>query len=61
MHHFTPWSALAGGALIGLAASLLLIALGISRASPRSLVATLTFIASGIVAVLLTRLLGGGA
>jgi len=141
MHHFTPWSALAGGALIGLAASLLLVALGrvagisgilsgllmpvrgdiawralfvvglllsglvarvlspelvttsprsmltiaaagllvgvgtrlgngctsghgvcgISRASPRSLVATVTFIASGIVAVLLTRLLGGGA
>lgn len=28
MHDFTPWSALAGGALIGLAASILLLALG---------------------------------
>jgi hypothetical protein len=28
MHNFTPWSALAGGALIGLAASLLLVANG---------------------------------
>lgn len=28
MHNFTPWSALAGGALIGVAASLLLIANG---------------------------------
>lgn len=28
MHDFTPWSALAGGALIGLAASVLLVLLG---------------------------------
>lgn len=28
MHDFTPWSALAGGALIGLAASVLLLGLG---------------------------------
>lgn len=28
MHNFTPWSALAGGALIGVAASLLLVANG---------------------------------
>ncbi len=28
MHDFTPWSALAGGALIGLSASILLLALG---------------------------------
>jgi uncharacterized protein len=141
MHDFTPWSALAGGALIGLAASLLLLAngriagisgilsgllvrqrgdvawralfvaglliagltawllspahlgasprslatiavagllvgvgtrigngctsghgvCGLSRLSPRSLAATLTFIASGVVAVLVTRLLGGGS
>jgi uncharacterized membrane protein YedE/YeeE len=139
MHDFTPWSALAGGALIGLAASLLLLAngriagisgilsgmlvrqrgdvawralfvaglviaglvaqllspaqlgssprslvmlaaagllvgvgtrlgngctsghgvCGLSRLSPRSLAATLTFIASGVLAVLATRLLGG--
>ena len=141
MHDFTPWSSLAGGALIGLAASLLLLVsgriagvsgivtglllrqrgevawralfvaglviaglaaallapeqlgrsprslaiiagagllvgigtrlgngctsghgvCGLSRLSPRSLAATLTFIASGIVTVLATRLLGGGS
>ena len=32
---------------------------GISRLSPRSLVATVTFIASGALAVVLARLLGG--
>lgn len=137
--HFTPWASLAGGALIGLASSLLLLAnghvagvsgilgsavrhpsragawrwafllglvcggtalafalpsavapsprsmitvavagllvglgtgtgsgctsghgvCGLSRFSPRSLVATLTFIATGAAAVLATRLLGG--
>jgi hypothetical protein len=141
MHDFTPWSALVGGALIGLAASLLLLAngriagisgilggllirqrgdvawralfvaglgiaglvaqlfapahlgrsprslamlaaagllvgvgtrlgngctsghgvCGLSRLSPRSLAATLTFIASGMLAVLTTRLLGAGS
>ena len=141
MHNFTPWSALAGGMMIGLAASLMLIGsgrvtgisgmlsgllqpvrgdigwralfmlglllagavayvatpdqlgasprslgliavagllvgvgtrigngctsghgvCGISRLSPRSLIATLTFIASGVIAVLLTRLLGGAS
>lgn len=141
MHDFTPWSALAGGALIGLSASLLLVALGrvagisgilagvlmpvrgdfawralfvaglllagllasalapelvtasprslaavgaagllvgvgtrlgngctsghgvcgLSRLSQRSLVATVTFIASGVVTVLATRLIGGGS
>jgi uncharacterized membrane protein YedE/YeeE len=139
MHDFTPWSALAGGALIGLAASLLLLGngriagisgivsgllvrqrgdvawralfvaglvlagvfaqlvspehlgrsasslaataaagllvgvgtrlgngctsghgvCGLSRLSPRSLAATLTFIASGMLLVALVRLLGG--
>ena len=34
---------------------------GLSRLSPRSLAATLTFIASGMLAVLATRLLGGGS
>jgi uncharacterized membrane protein YedE/YeeE len=117
MHNFTPWSALAGGALIGLAASLLLVAngriagisgviggllapvrgdvawrsffvlgllgagvvaalvspaatrigngctsghgvCGISRLSPRSIVATISFIAAGIAAVALSRALG---
>jgi uncharacterized protein len=141
MHDFTPWSSLAGGALIGLSASLLLLVsgriagvsgivtglllrqrgdvawralfvaglviagltaallapeqlgssprslamiaaagllvgigtrlgngctsghgvCGLSRLSPRSLAATLTFIASGVVTVLATRLLGGGS
>jgi uncharacterized membrane protein YedE/YeeE len=141
MHDFTPWSALAGGALIGLAASLLLVVsgriagisgllggilfptrgdvswrvlflvgmvaaggiavalapqtfggsprgllalaaagllvgvgtrigngctsghgvCGLSRLSPRSLVATLTFMATGIGTVLLLRVLGGGS
>lgn len=141
MHNFTPWSALAGGMMIGLAASLMLIGsgrvtgisgmlsgllqpvrgdiawrvlfmigllvagavayittperigasprslaliavagllvgagtrigngctsghgvCGISRLSPRSLIATLTFIASGVIAVLFTRLLGGAS
>ena len=141
MHNFTPWSALAGGMMIGLAASLMLIGsgrvtgisgmlsgllqpvrgdiawralfmigllvagavayittpeqigasprslalivvagllvgagtrigngctsghgvCGISRLSPRSLIATLTFIASGVIAVLVTRLLGGAS
>jgi uncharacterized membrane protein YedE/YeeE len=32
---------------------------GISRLSPRSLIATVTFIASGVVVVMVTRLLGG--
>jgi uncharacterized membrane protein YedE/YeeE len=139
MYDFTPWSALAGGALIGLAASLMLLALGrvagvsgmiggllvpargevawrayflvglltagglaaalapeqlgvssrsigalalagllvgagtrigngctsghgvcgVSRLSPRSLWATLTFVASGMATVALLRLLGG--
>lgn len=139
MHNFTPWSALAGGALIGIAASLLLVAngriagisgvlggllapvrgdvawrvffvlgllgagvaatllspeaigasprslwrlavagllvgvgtrigngctsghgvCGISRLSPRSVVATASFIAAGIAAVALSRALGG--
>lgn len=138
MHDFTPWSGLAGGALMGLAASLLLLAnghvagisgilrgllvrrggvawrglfvaglvlaglaaqwlsperlgvpprslglialagllvgvgtcvgsgcpsghgvCGLSRQSPRSLAATLTFIASGIVVVAIIRMLGG--
>jgi uncharacterized membrane protein YedE/YeeE len=141
MHDFTPWSALAGGALIGLAASLLLLAngriagisgilsgllvrqpgdvawrawflaglvlagvlgqvlapesiglsprslaltavagllvgvgtrlgngctsghgvCGISRLSARSLAATATFIAAGVAAVLVVRLLGGAS
>jgi len=34
---------------------------GISRLSPRSLIATATFIASGVLAVFLTRWLGGGS
>jgi uncharacterized membrane protein YedE/YeeE len=34
---------------------------GVSRLSPRSLVATLTFIASGVLTVTLLRWLGGGA
>jgi uncharacterized protein len=34
---------------------------GLSRLSPRSLVATLTFILSGVVTVTLMRWLGGGA
>jgi len=139
MHDFTPWSALAGGALIGLAASLLLLAVGrvagisgmigglllpargevawracflagllavgvlagalapervgishgslgtlalagllvgvgtrlgngctsghgvcgVSRLSPRSILATLTFVASGVATVALVRLLAG--
>ncbi len=141
MHDFTPWSALAGGALIGLAASLLLVmrgrvagisgivsglvlgprgeagwralfvagllsagalgvwlapgrigssprsllmlavagllvgvgtrlgngctsghgVCGLSRLSIRSLVATLTFMAAGILTALLVRALGGGS
>ena len=141
MHDFTPWSALAGGALIGLAASLLLLAngriagisgilsgllvrvpgdvawralfvagllgagllaqqlspellgvsprslgaiavagllvgvgtrlgngctsghgvCGLSRLSPRSFAATVTFIATGVLAVAMTRLLGGAS
>lgn len=141
MYNFTPWSALAGGALIGLAASLLLVAngriagisgvlggllspvrgdvawrgfftvgllgagvvaallspeaigasprslslvalagllvgvgtrlgngctsghgvCGISRLSPRSITATVSFIAAGIVAVALSRAFGVGA
>ena len=141
MHDFTPWSALAGGIMIGLAASLMLVGsgrvtgisgmlsgllqpvrgdiawralfmvglliagavahvvapaqlgasprslgliavagllvgagtrigngctsghgvCGISRLSPRSLIATVTFIASGVLAVLVTRLLGGAS
>jgi len=141
MHNFTPWSALAGGMMIGLAASLMLIGAGrvtgisgmlsgllqpvrgdiawralfmvglliagaaafilepaqigasprslgliavagllvgagtrigngctsghgvcgISRMSPRSLIATVTFIASGVLVVFLTRLLGGAS
>lgn len=34
---------------------------GMSRLSPRSIVATLTFMAAGIVTVTLVRILGGGA
>ena len=34
---------------------------GLSRMSPRSLVATLTFIATGAITVLLARVLGGAA
>jgi uncharacterized membrane protein YedE/YeeE len=34
---------------------------GVSRLSPRSLIATLTFVGSGVVTVALLRWLGGGA
>jgi hypothetical protein len=70
---FTPYAALIGGALIGLASVALVLAIGriagisssgctsghgvcgLSRASPRSLAATLAFMGAGFATVFLVR------
>lgn len=65
--HFTPVSALAGGMIIGAAASMLLLlngriagisghgVCGLSSLSPRSLAATLCFMLAGFATVYLLR------
>ena len=63
---FTPWPALTGGLLIGLAAALFVllngrvagvssILGGLSRLSPRSIVATLAFMGAGFATVFVLR------
>lgn len=64
--HFTPTLSLAGGLLLGLAAAAFIlvngrilgisgIVGGLSRLSPRSLVATLVFMGAGFVTVFVLR------
>ena len=62
--HFTPWSSLAGGLLIGLAAALYLLGngctsghgvCGLSRFSLRSLAYVMAFMGAGFVVVFVLR------